>query len=283
MSGRPADAAEIIDREILLTRAMARRPLVARGFVVAIFVCTAALAAAAQSLRARPGFEGFSWRHALVFGEKSNALIHDGQVWRLASSVWLHVDPVHLVINAWALWLLGTVVERLYGPRRFVAVVAFGGMGGAAASVMWTTAPSVGASGAAFALVGALGVFALQWRDHLPRRFVVVIGAQVAMYLAAGVVLALTMDRIDHAAHLGGTLAGAAVAAIAGAPSVDPRRAERALAVRVVAVLAAGSMLAGVVYGARELVQCGASVDAFNECYASIAEPPRLESDASMD
>lgn len=283
MSGSPTEAADIIDREILLTRAMARRPILARAFVVSILVCTAALAAAGQAIRARPGLDEFTWRHALRFGEKVNTLVLDGQLWRLASSVWLHADPVHLMINAWAIWLLGPLAERLYGPRRWVAIVGIGGLAGAACSVGLTAAPSVGASGAGFALVGALAVFAVRWRDHLPRRFARVLGVQVALYACAGVVLALTSDAIDHAAHLGGFVAGAGVAAAMGAPSVDRRSVERSLTARVVAVVVAGAMLAGVASMAREAVRCGGSVDAYNGCYGPADAPPSLESGEAMD
>lgn len=287
MSGRPADAAEIIDREILLTRAMSRPTLTARAWVVALLVVTAGFAGMSMTLRGRPGMGEFTWRHALVFGEKANPLIADGQVWRLASSVWLHADPLHLAINAWALWLLGVLVERLYGRRRFVALVGFGGIGGAALSYATTAAPSVGASGAAFALVGALGVFAVRWRAHLPRRFARVLAAQVALYVIAGVAVAIVSDRIDHAAHLGGLVTGVVVAAWLGAPSVDLRQHERAPRARLAAIVAGGLLVFGLVLGAREVSRCGGSASDYNACYGAVAvttaSPTRLESGEALD
>ncbi|XP_038683481.1 RHOMBOID-like protein 10, chloroplastic isoform X2 [Tripterygium wilfordii] len=57
-----------------------------------------------------------------MWGAKINTLIEKGQVWRLVTSSFLHVNLWHLMINCYSLNNVGPSVERISGPRRFLAV-----------------------------------------------------------------------------------------------------------------------------------------------------------------
>lgn len=47
-----------------------------------------------------------------------NAEIRRGQLWRVATNIFPHLDVLHLVFNLYWLWVFGTAVERAYGHLR---------------------------------------------------------------------------------------------------------------------------------------------------------------------
>ena len=62
------------------------------------------------------------------FGAKANALIAQGQVWRFLTSIFLHIGPMHLFFNSYALFIFGVEVERVYGSARFLAIYLLAGL-----------------------------------------------------------------------------------------------------------------------------------------------------------
>ncbi len=130
----------------------------------------------------------------------------------------LHGGLVHLVVNMITLVSLGAAVCYRGGAKRYALIYVASILGGAA--VFGLLAPSlrpmVGASGALFGLVGALTAWdAMERRAlHLSMRPVIrVIGVLVLL----NVVLWWAMDGLlAWQTHLGGFLAGAAMAAFLG-------------------------------------------------------------------
>jgi len=142
------------------------------------------------------------------FGAKASSLIADGQVWRLLTSMFLHIGIVHLFFNGYALYIFGVQVERLYGSPRFVAIYLLAGLYGSLLSFAFGPELSAGASGAIFGLLGAMLAF---FRRH--RETFGMWGRQQLLNLlvVAGLNLALSVavPGIDILAHLGGLLSGA--------------------------------------------------------------------------
>ncbi|XP_057431538.1 RHOMBOID-like protein 10, chloroplastic isoform X2 [Lotus japonicus] len=101
----------------------------------------------------------------LLWGAKVNSLIDKGQIWRLATSSFLHANIGHLMINCFSLNSVGPTVERFSGPRRFLAVYFISAIASSAMSYWFCKMPAVGASGAIFGLVGSVAVFVLRHRD----------------------------------------------------------------------------------------------------------------------
>jgi rhomboid protease GluP len=56
------------------------------------------------------------------WGANSGRLTLSGEWWRLVTSMFLHVGIVHIALNMWCLWSLGSLAESLYGPWMFGAV-----------------------------------------------------------------------------------------------------------------------------------------------------------------
>jgi rhomboid protease GluP len=142
--------------------------------------------------------------------DKDNDLLR-AEPWRLLTASFLHGGPVHLLVNAYALTMVGPSVEQVYGPRRLWAIFLLGGALGFAASALFIDAPSLGASAGLFALLGALLGFAVRARDRLvpaARRALI---REILTVAALNIGLGLAVPYVDNAAHVGGFAGGLAL------------------------------------------------------------------------
>ncbi len=137
-------------------------------------------------------------------------------LWQLVTYMFLHGGLWHILFNLYALWLFGSVLERVWGFRRFLIYYFFTGIGAGLTTVLYaqvTGEPSlsVGASGAIY---GLLLAFAFYFPNQ-PLYFFFIpipIPAKYAVALLGGfaVIAKLTgfLPLIGHLAHLGGLLFG---------------------------------------------------------------------------
>jgi len=135
-----------------------------------------------------------------------------GEWWRLVTPVLVHGSLLHLLFNMYFLYLVGPLVEQMYGSVRFVLMYGLTAAAGSAASFLFGgPAPSVGASGAIFGLCGVLLAVSVIHRPVLDRRGRAVmsqIGGLVVLNLLLGFGFDALGAGIDNAAHVGGLLAG---------------------------------------------------------------------------
>ncbi|XP_022868411.1 RHOMBOID-like protein 10, chloroplastic isoform X1 [Olea europaea var. sylvestris] len=150
----------------------------------------------------------------LFWGAKINNLIDKGQLWRLATSSFLHANIGHLMINCYSLNSVGPAVEKICGPRRYLPIYITSAIASSAVSYWFSKAPAIGASGAIFGLVGSFAMFVLRHRGvvkgtegHLKHI------AQVVMFNMA---IGLLSKGIDNWGHVGGLIGGAAVSWLLG-------------------------------------------------------------------
>lgn len=145
------------------------------------------------------------------FGAMFGPLIADGQYWRLLTAMFLHVGPMHLVVNGFGLFIFGRVVERAYGHLRFLTIYILAGLFGSIASYSLNSiAIGAGASGAIFATLGALVAYLVMHRREFGRMGWVVL--TVVLFVAAtGLLSGLNMPGIDNWAHTVGFGAGVAL------------------------------------------------------------------------
>src|SRR5688572_22791079 len=61
-------------------------------------------------------------------GANLNPLTLGGQPWRMISSMFLHFGIIHLLVNMYALYALGTLLEPAVGTVRFLMVYFFCGI-----------------------------------------------------------------------------------------------------------------------------------------------------------
>ncbi|MDG4791074.1 rhomboid family intramembrane serine protease [Micromonospora sp. WMMD1102] len=130
-----------------------------------------------------------------------------GEYYRLFTAMFLHYGLLHLLMNMWALWVLGRSLEATLGPLRFLALYLVAGVGGNVAAYLFT-APyktTVGASTAIFGLFAALFVIMRRLgRDT----------SSVIPILVVNLVFTFAVPGISIAGHLGGLTAGAAMALV---------------------------------------------------------------------
>lgn len=150
----------------------------------------------------------------LRLGAKNNDLIVNGhQYWRLVSCMFLHIGFLHLLMNNYALWIIGQELERLYGSARFATVyVATGVLASLSSFYFSPNATSAGASGAIFGLFGVLAVFGFKYRKEIPNALSKSIRGQVLPIIAINLVIGFQAGIVDNAAHIGGLLSGIALA-----------------------------------------------------------------------
>jgi rhomboid protease GluP len=151
----------------------------------------------------------------VAFGAKINELIVQGEWFRLVTPIFLHIGLLHIASNSYALWIIGPLVERLYGSARYLMIYLLSGIGGCILSLIWGVAmnkppgPSAGASGAIFGLFGLLAVFGYKYRNELPSNFRSAIKSSVLPVIVINLFIGITIPFIDNAAHMGGLISGA--------------------------------------------------------------------------
>ncbi len=134
--------------------------------------------------------------------------LRGGEVWRLVTSGFVHLDVVHLVSNMVVLAVAGTMLEAVASRVEYVLIYAVSLLGGAFGAVLiHPDAASAGASGAIFGLVVA-GVTLLNLRGGSRAREY---GTILLILLAQN--LFLTFDAVDVSVggHIGGSQAGAVI------------------------------------------------------------------------
>ncbi|MFN2203776.1 MAG: rhomboid family intramembrane serine protease [Caldilineaceae bacterium] len=145
------------------------------------------------------------------FGAKVNSLIADGETWRLFSAMFIHIGVFHLLVNLYALYILGPLVEGYFGHLRFLGIYLVGGLFGSLASYAFSDSISAGASGAIFGLAGAITVFFLRYRDNFGKQGRSILQS-MAFIIGLNLIFGLTVPGIDNWGHIGGLVGGAVVA-----------------------------------------------------------------------
>jgi rhomboid protease GluP len=153
------------------------------------------------------GLQVLSGDSLTQLGANYGPAVRAGEYWRLVTSMFLHGGILHLALNAWALYQLGTLFELLLGSSRMLLVYFVTGVAGSLASAWFTKTPSVGASGAIFGLLGALIAFLLRRRGALTPQGKSIL-MQLVFWAAINVFFGFSDAQIDNSAHLGGCAAG---------------------------------------------------------------------------
>ncbi len=142
-------------------------------------------------------------------------------VWTFLTSMFMHGGFFHLFANMFSLFFIGSLVEKLLGPKRYLWFYLISGLFASLFFVLLSLIFSadfntyaVGASGALFGLIGFLMIIT----PNLPV-FIMFIPIPIKMkYAAPGILIVLWLVSIagnipiGNTAHLGGLIAGLAYA-----------------------------------------------------------------------
>ena len=140
----------------------------------------------------------------LKFGANYAPLVKIGEVWRLITSVFVHIGLIHLLCNMYSLYIIGPQLESFFGKIKFLFIYIISGIIGNLFSVLLTDGISAGASGAIFGLFGALLYFGYHYRIYLGT----VIKSQVIPLIILNLMIGFMGSGIDNYAHIGGLVGG---------------------------------------------------------------------------
>lgn len=140
----------------------------------------------------------------VMFGANWQPLVKAGEVWRLFTSMFLHIGIIHLVCNMYSLWIIGRQLETFLGKFKFLIVYLGSGILGSLLSVVVHSSVSAGASGAIFGLMGSLLYFGYHYRLYLGS----VMKTQVIPVILINLLIGFTLSGIDNFAHIGGLIGG---------------------------------------------------------------------------
>ena len=148
-----------------------------------------------------------------------------GQPWLMLTSALLHANLLHIGFNGLLLWQLGAALEPRLGRARFGALLTNGALGGAfgviflswvgtTLSLTQTTvgqqlgmnplSVTVGASGAVFALMGAV-LTVMRHHGYDPWR------SGIGGLVVLNVIITFVVPQISVGGHIGGLLTGLAL------------------------------------------------------------------------
>jgi membrane associated rhomboid family serine protease len=143
-------------------------------------------------------------RQGALFGP----LVADGEVWRIVTSGFLHAGLIHLLFNMYVLYILGTMVEPAIGRLRFVLIYFVSLLSGSLGVLLIDpNAPTVGASGAVFGLMGA-AIVIMRSRGIDP------MASGLPLWLGLNLVITFVIPGISIGGHLGGLAGGVLVALV---------------------------------------------------------------------
>ena len=159
--------------------------------------------------------------------------------WQILTHIFMHGNFGHLLFNMYALWMFGSVLEQLWGPKKFLLYYLVTGLGAAALhmGVQWIEAsslvnainengadamnaltryrilmntPTVGASGAVYGILLAYGML---FPNNELRIIFLPIALKAKYFVIIFAVIELILGlvgggNIAHFAHLGGMIFG---------------------------------------------------------------------------
>jgi membrane associated rhomboid family serine protease len=130
------------------------------------------------------------------------------QYYRLLTSGFLHLDLLHIGSNMLVLYFVGRMLEPAIGRVRFVAIYFVGLLAGSLGALLLSPdAPTVGASGAIFGIMGAAFV-ELRARGINPWE------AGIGGLIVLNLVLSLSISGISIGGHIGGLIGGGLAALV---------------------------------------------------------------------
>lgn len=155
--------------------------------------------------------EGLSRGLLVGYGAITPDAVAKGEVWRCLTANMLHLNVLHLALNAWGLYSIGSLVEEWYGVGQYVMVtVLIGGLGNLLAALARLAMgdgqiASLGGSTIVFGMIGLCAV--VGWRtkrSHGHALWVLMLG----LLLANGAI-GLMIEGVDNVSHACGALVGA--------------------------------------------------------------------------
>lgn len=140
------------------------------------------------------------------FGANYILLTKAGEYYRLITSGFLHIGVIHLLLNIYSLYIVGSQVEYFYGKVKYIIIYLFSLIMGSLFTVALSSINTVsaGASGAIFGLLGSILYFGIKYRGYIGNSLV----NQIVPVVVLNLIIGFTTPGIGNAAHIGGLIGG---------------------------------------------------------------------------
>ena len=131
--------------------------------------------------------------------------IRQGQLYRLLTSAFVHVNLFHILFNMYALYIVGSQAESFFGKTKYLVIYIISAITGSLLSILLNMdTASIGASGAIFGLLGSLLYFGLNYRVYLGNTLI----KEILPVIVLNLILGFTISGVDNFAHIGGLVGG---------------------------------------------------------------------------
>ncbi|HUR98180.1 MAG TPA: rhomboid family intramembrane serine protease [Pyrinomonadaceae bacterium] len=167
-------------------------------YTIILLVCMAAVFLAQLSA----GLE----RSALIAGFVKPAFLFDNEYWRILTGAALHGSFPHILMNGYAFYSFGRLMELLTNRAHLAMVFLLSAVGGGILSLIFhPEGISVGASGGIVGVIGYLLIYAFRRRNFVSAGFRKSLIFNIGFILIFGLVL---NQIIDNYGHIGGLVTG---------------------------------------------------------------------------
>lgn len=138
------------------------------------------------------------------FGALYKPFVKNGEFFRLITCAFVHIGVVHLLVNSYSLFIIGSQMESFLGKLKYLFVYIISALCGSLMSIVFHETVSAGASGAIFGLLGSMLYFGYNYRVFLGN----VLRSQIIPLIILNLVIGFFIPGVDVAAHVGGLLGG---------------------------------------------------------------------------
>ena len=140
----------------------------------------------------------------LAYGAVSRETVASGEVWRIFTAGFLHApgNPLHLLFNMFALYILGGLLEPAVGRLRFALIYLVSLLAGSfGALLLQPTGFTIGASGAVFGMMSA-AIVVMRNRGISPME------SGLGIWLGLNLAITFLIPGISIGGHIGGLVGG---------------------------------------------------------------------------
>lgn len=126
------------------------------------------------------------------------------KIYKVISYMFVHSDEVHLLCNMWFLLFFGSKLESLLGIKKFLLLYFISGILSGVVASLFSTYPIIGASGAIYAILGALIIISLINKDKMK----MMLSKTLIPMLIYGIIESILFQGVSLSCHLSGALIG---------------------------------------------------------------------------
>ncbi len=149
----------------------------------------------------------------LRFGANNRTLVLQfHQYYRLLTSSFVHIGLLHLFVNMYSLFVIGSQIENFFGKIKYLFIYLGSAVFGSLLSICFSNSISAGASGAIFGLLGSMLYFGYHYRLFLGNTLY----SQIIPVILLNLALGFLTTGIDNACHIGGLIGGIFISMICG-------------------------------------------------------------------